>query len=326
MRLKSFTAKTLPEAMRQVREAFGPEAVILSSQPSESGKGVRITAALEDGGMDEFDLGGAGGGLGSIDEISEALTHHRVPPGLFDRLIGVAATLPSPDVLMTLAGALDSELAFAPLPEHDSTTRPIMLIGPPGAGKTATAAKLCARARLAGGKISLITMDTVKSGGLAQVSAFARVLEARLEPVEDIDGLSAAVEACPDGHFVVIDTTGANPFDDGDVSGLERAADVAGAEPILVLSAGGDPADSAEIALAFARTGARRLIATKLDIARRFGGILSAAQAGGMALMAAGMSPNIGDGLMPINPVALARLFLPGWAASEQTGLARETA
>ena len=56
------------------------------------------------------------------------------------------------------------------------------------------------------------------------------------------------------------------------------------------------------------------------------GGILSAAQAGGLALMAAGMSPNIGDGLIPINPVALARLFLPGWAASEQTGLARESA
>ena len=55
MRLKSFTAKTLPEAMRQVREAFGPDAVILSSQPSESGK-TRCPMSLA-GGVDPTPVG-----------------------------------------------------------------------------------------------------------------------------------------------------------------------------------------------------------------------------------------------------------------------------
>jgi len=64
--------------------------------------------------------------------------------------------------------------------------------------------------------------------------------------------------------------------------------------------------------VAFSEAGASRLIATKLDISRRLGGVLSAADAGRLALAAAGVSPNIGDGLAPINPVSLARLILPG--------------
>lgn len=326
MRLKSFTAATLPEAMRLVRNDMGPDAVILSSQPGENGHSVRITAALENSPLDELHFAPDSNGLSPIDEISKALTYHRVPPGLFDRLIGTASALPAADTVMALAGALDSELGFAPLPESCKLDRPIMLIGPPGAGKTATAAKLGARARLADEKISLITLDTVKSGGLAQISTFARVLEARLEPVGDIDDLAEAVRACPKEHLVVIDTVGANPFDDADMDHLGLAVAAAGAEPILVLPAGGDPADCAESAMAFSRVGARQLIATKLDVARRFGGILSAALAGGMALLAAGMSPNIGDGLHPVNPVALARLLLPGRAgAQEQAEISRET-
>ena len=42
-------------------------------------------------------------------------------------------------------------------------------------------------------------------------------------------------------------------------------------------------------------------------------------------LAAVGVSPNIGDGLAPINPVSLARLILPGaaeiaaWYAAQQS-------
>jgi flagellar biosynthesis protein FlhF len=168
-------------------------------------------------------------------------------------------------------------------------------------------------------------MDTVKSGGLAQITAFAKALGARLEPAPDIDALAAAVQACPKDHFVAIDTAGANPFDGADMDRLARAAQAAGADPIVVLPAGGDAADCAELATAFAAAGATRLIVTRIDTARRFGGVLSAAQAGGLALMAATASPNISDGLLPINPVSLARLLLPGNARSKETAFARGT-
>ena len=324
MRLKSFTANSLPEAMGRVREALGPDAVILSTQPSDDGKGVRVTAALEDSPLESLAFDTPEGAAVSIDEIGEALAYHRVPPGLFDRLVGASAALPAENEILALGGALDNEFDFAALPEGP-TPRPLMLIGPPGAGKTATAAKLCARVRLAGGQASLITMDTVKSGGMAQVTVFAEALGARLESAPDVDALAALAEACPKDRFVVIDTVGANPFDGRDMGRLARAARAAGADPIAVLPAGSDAADCAEAAVAFAEVGAARLIVTKIDTARRFGGFLSAAQAGGLALMAAGASPHISDGLLPFNPVSLARLLLPARARFGQTAAARET-
>ena len=48
MRLKSYNAATMAEAMRMVREELGDDAIIVSTQRASDGQGVRITAALED--------------------------------------------------------------------------------------------------------------------------------------------------------------------------------------------------------------------------------------------------------------------------------------
>src|SRR5437868_4391609 len=48
MRLRSFHGDSLNDAMGQVREALGPNAVIVATRDDEQG-GVRVTAALDDG-------------------------------------------------------------------------------------------------------------------------------------------------------------------------------------------------------------------------------------------------------------------------------------
>ncbi len=299
--------------MALVREQLGPEAVIISTQHDGGDGKVKVTAALEDSPLDELDLAGPAEAFDSIDEVSEGLDYHRVPAGLTDRLLGAAAHLATDDGIMALAGALDAVLTFAAPPESHSDS-PLMLVGPPGAGKTATAAKICARARLAERHSSLITMDTVKAGGLAQVSTFAEALGAGLGQAPDAEALRDLVQACPGKNLVVVDTVGCNPLNDAERAHLTEAATAIGADMVLVLAAGGDVLEAAECALAFAEAGAGRLIATKLDTTRRLGGVLSAADAGRLALTAAGVSPNIGDGLSAINPVSLARLILPGAA------------
>lgn len=314
MRLRTFTGRSQAEAMRQVRESLGPDAVILSSQPAADGRGVRITAALEDSPLDEFDFGP--GAVVSVERLTDALAYHRVPAALQDSLIAATAGLRAGDETLALAGALDALLSFGSLPEAPRS-RPLLLIGPPGAGKTATAAKLCARVRLAGGSARLITLDTVKSGGLAQARAFADALGIPLTPAESPEALGGALGARSREPFVVIDTVGANPFDEADVAWLGRTAEISDAEPLLVLPAGTDALEAAETAEAFVGAGARGLIVTKLDAARRFGGILSAARAGGLSLLGAGTSPEIADGLVGCNPVALARLLLPAGAAQD---------
>lgn len=321
MRLKTFTAETLPRAMAMVRETLGPDAVILSAQEGIDGENARVTAALENDPLDEFDFEEVIGSAEAIDEVTEILDYHRVPIGLVDRLIALAALSPSSDGIMGLATALDDTFRFIDL---DSVLgqRPIMLVGMPGAGKTATSAKLCAQARLAERPASIITMDVGKAGGLAQVSTFAEALGAQLIEAADIAALAAATQSCPKEHFVVIDTVGANPFDDDDLDHLVQAAKATKAVPILVMAAGGDTLEAAETAIAFSEVGIEQLIATRCDVARRLGGILTAAQAGRLAFAAVTASPSIGDGVTSVNPVSLARLLCPAKATPDQYPLA----
>ena len=45
--MKTFSADTMSEAMMLVREHFGENAIIVSTQTDEDGIGVRITAAID---------------------------------------------------------------------------------------------------------------------------------------------------------------------------------------------------------------------------------------------------------------------------------------
>ena len=80
---------------------------------------------------------------------------------------------------------------------------------------------------------------------------------------------------------------------------------------VLVLPAGLDAAEAADLAHAYAAAGASLLVATRLDLARRLGGILAAASAR-LALTEAGIGPGAADGLLPITPEWLAARLLTG--------------
>jgi flagellar biosynthesis protein FlhF len=58
MRLHTFRARTLPEAMRLLRDELGADAVIVASRElaEEGGGGAEVTAAAEPPGPDEEDL------------------------------------------------------------------------------------------------------------------------------------------------------------------------------------------------------------------------------------------------------------------------------
>ncbi len=307
MRLKSFTGASLPEAMKAVRDHFGPDAVILSTVEDEPGGRIRVTAALDD---DARADGAEAAALATVDTLAAALSFHRVPQGLADRILAAAATIAAEDAVLGLAGALDAEFGFKPF-AAETETRPLLLLGPPGGGKTSSAAKLCALAKLAGRETTLITMDVAKAGGRDQISIYAGALQAHVLEAADPDALARCVGAVDKDRLVIIDTAGANAFVPLDLEGLRAALEVSGAQPVLVLPAGGDALESAEAAQAFAELGQLRIIATKLDAARRLGGVLAGAFLGGCLFSAAGIAPQIAGGLVPINPVWLARLLLP---------------
>ena len=129
--------------------------------------------------------------------------------------------------------------------------------------------------------------------------------------MEDPGALKDALALKRDAHQVLIDTAGHNPFDPQSLGQLGRLIKNINAEAILVLPAGLDSNESAEVAAAFQAAGATRLLATRLDLARRYGSLLSAAWRGRLRFCDAAASSSVTAPLAPLNPLSLARLLLP---------------
>ena len=314
MRIRVFTAPRMAEAMAMVRSELGADAVILGSRRTSGG--VEVTAALE---APEpavippvsFPPVAAAPALAAAPAALSAsagvLARHGVPPQLAAQIEGDGP----------LSASLAQRLAFGLLP--DAVQRPLLLAGPCGAGKSLTCAKLAARAVLRGGGVPplVVTADGQRAGATEQLAAFARVLGAPLVSAPDPASVAAAVARRGERQPVLIDTAGCDPFDPGQAASLLALARASGAAIVAVLPAGLDAQESADLARAFAVLGARHLLPTRLDAARRLGGVVAAAAAG-LALTEAGTGPGVADGLTPLSPEWLARRLEQGWSAPQE--------
>ncbi len=220
-----------------------------------------------------------------------ALDHHGVPPALRAELSDGG-----------LEHALARALRFGTLP----AAAPLLFAGPPGAGKTLTVARLAARLTLAGAPPLVVTTDGYRAAAAEQLAAFTRLLGLRLVVASTPRALARALRRRPAGRAVLIDATGCDPFARADLDAASALADAAGAQIAAVLAAGGEPNESAEHAACLAEAGARFLVATKLDLTRRIGGVLAAARAGDLRLTDAGTGPGVANGLTPLTPAFLA--------------------
>ncbi len=214
MRLKTFDAESMNEAMRQLREAFGDDAIIVSTQRTNGGAGVRITAAL-DTSEDVISLPNVlnlSTPQSVEDTVSEALDAHGTPRPVVDRLLHAVRGGKRNDARLALADALTVSFGFEPLPVDAVGDRPIALVGPPGAGKTITIAKLAARAALADKPVKVITTDGFRAGGVDQLVAFTKLLEIDLHKALSMSDLRRTAKPDRDGELVLVDTAGVNPF------------------------------------------------------------------------------------------------------------------
>ena len=309
MRIRVFTAPRMAEAMAMVRSELGADAVILGTRRTSAG--VEVTAALE--APEPVVMHAAVPPPPTIAAPATAppgvLARHGVPPKLAARLEGGP-----------LSALLAQALRFGPLP--DATARPLLLAGPCGAGKSLTCAKLAARTVLRGGGGGVaplvVTADGQRAGATEQLAAFTRVLGAPLVSAPDPVAVAAAVARRAERQPVLIDTAGCDPFDPEQAASLLALARASGADIVLVLPAGLDAAESADLARAFAVLGARRLLPTHLDAARRLGGVVAAAAAVGLPLTEAGTGPGVADGLTPLSPEWLAQRLEQGWSAPQE--------
>ena len=323
MRLKSFQADTMQEAMALVREQLGDDAIIVATQEEEGSRGARITAAVDQpDDLDPFDTEDDAT-QDALEQITSALERHGTPRELTDRLVETASFLGATNPVEALAYALDEAFDFKPMPEKPGSTRPIMMIGPPGTGKTVACAKLAARVALSresGGDndipVNIVAADPVRVGAVEQLKLYAERLGAKLFVAPEASALAAALTQCRKNELVLIDTPGTNPFNLEELARIVEMAETMDLEPVMVLGAGRDAEEAAEVAMAFRPVGPKRLLITGYDVARRLGSMLAAADACGLALSDVGRSPQIADGFEALSPAGLARLLLPLGAQS----------
>lgn len=265
--------------MALVRAELGADALILSTR--RAGGAIEVTAALEP----------------AVPVLPDAarldrLRWHGVPQGLATSL----AAGP-------LEQALASQLRFEPL-DFTSGGRPLLLAGPPGAGKTLTAARLATRLVLAGTPPLVISADGDRAGAAEQLAAFTRLLGLVLIVAPDPLTLARALARRVDRAPVLIDGPGIDPFSPSAQAAMAGLANTACAATALVLPAGLDAHEAADTAAAFKAGGTEFLIATRMDVSRRLGGVLAAAAAG-LAMAEAGVGPGAADGLLPMTPALL---------------------
>ncbi|MCD8497776.1 MAG: hypothetical protein LRZ85_06660 [Alphaproteobacteria bacterium] len=96
-----------------------------------------------------------------------------------------------------------------------------------------------------------------------------------------------------------------------DLKEIAKLADLPDMQPSLCFRRA-DAEESGEMARSFASVGVHHILPTRLDIARRLGGLLSAAMHGGLIFTDASNTPKVADGLLTLTPQNLSRLLMPG--------------
>jgi flagellar biosynthesis protein FlhF len=285
MKIKRYLAADMRNALRAIREEQGPDAVILSSRPTE--QGVEVCAAVD------LELAAGQGTLAESAELKQlghtALQELEREAGVLAASAADAAAASADDALLadmfaTAAPAAPNrsvgeelrslrallEQQVAALAWNDFTRREplkaralaelanlgldralalqivgdlpagidsdqlqrtpyamlarripvcaspmgrggaLMLVGPPGGGKTTTLSKLAARYVLEqdAANLLLISADDERIGSHEQLRSLGRLLGVRVETVVGANALAARIEALP-GRMILIDTPGA---------------------------------------------------------------------------------------------------------------------
>lgn len=316
MRLKVFRAPDMAGAMSCVRAELGGEALILATRRTRAG--VEITAALEPDAeavppLRAPPIAPVAGAPGNRAAGNRAAGDTKVWAAL--RFHGVAEELRAALLAAPLPAALAGVLRFAAL-DLSAGAAPLVVIGPPGAGKTLTIARLATRLVLGGVTPMVITADGRRAGAMEQLCAFTRLLGINLVAASHPVTLARALAGRTGDVPVLIDTPGIDAFDPAQREEIADLLAASGGVAVQVLPAGLDVAETADLASAGHAIGARQLIGTRFDLARRLGGIL-AAGASGLALVEAGIGPGAADGLVALTPEFLAARLLGGCAGEQ---------
>lgn len=159
----------------------------------------------------------------------------------------------------------------------------VAVVGASGVGKTTTAAKLAARARMQGRSVTFVGCDSFRVGATEQLARYAHLMGVEVVWARNPDQLRSIMDQAK-SDFLVVDTSGRAPTPDGVESALaaprhatsirDRARHV-----LLCVPASIRAVDAARVARLYGVLSPTSLVSTKLDETEAPAGLVHAAWA-----------------------------------------------
>lgn len=230
----------------------------------------------------------AGGFAGAWAILYKRLIDSEISEQAARELIGEvkgAADSPGRDIDRKFLSVLSRSFPVSgPIKEKDDGPSIAAFVGPTGAGKTTTIAKLAAHYSLNKGKVaSIITADTYRIAAIEQIRAFADIVDIGLQVVFAPEEIADALVACENDDIVFVDTAGRSQRNAEHMRELDAFLDrLRPDETHLVLNATTKDSDLGDIVKRYDGYGISRLLFTKLDETARLGNIFNTVRRSGI--------------------------------------------
>ncbi len=187
----------------------------------------------------------------------------------------------------------------------------IALIGPTGAGKTTTAAKLAARyaARHRARDVALVTTDAERVGACEQLHAHGRRLGITVCEAHGPEALAKTLEQLQDYPLVLVDNAGFGARDRALLGQLTWLRATRNVRSLLVLPANAHPHDMNEVVRRYRMATPEGVVLTKLDETGRLGAALSMVIRNGLSLAYTAEGQQVSTDLNQADPSHLVLLL-----------------
>jgi flagellar biosynthesis protein FlhF len=199
-----------------------------------------------------------------------------------------------------------------PLLNGSDQKKTVIFVGPTGVGKTTTIAKLAAHYTLNEKRsVSLITLDTYRVAAVEQLRMYAKVIGVTLDVALTKRDALDYIRRRSRSELILIDTAGRSPMDEAGLRDLREL--VALDHPLethLVLSSTTREQDLIGGVSGYAGIPITRLLFTKLDETRGYGGLFGMVRKSGLPLSYLSTGQNVPEDLEVARPERVADLVL----------------